>query len=383
MVNTNQDALGIIFPNSYDNQVPELVSERLMASIPFASRYRMIDFLLSSMVNCGIDNVSVIVRKNYRSLMRHLGSGREWDLTRKNGGLNIVPPFAEKTVKVYNGRVEALASVLEFLKMQKEKYVIISDANIVANFDFNAMIDAHITSGADVTIAYKREEIPEGFMNLQPTLTSDLYYTLELDPASSRVTHIKTNPKDQGPQNFSMNMYLIDRELLIEQITTAYAHGFSYFERDILAPQLETLKVCGYEYTGYTARISDKNSYFYENMRLLQDENLSALFDRSPIYTRVRDDNPTRYIGKSKVKNSMVADGCVIEGEVENCILFRGVKVGQGSVVKNCILMQDTTIMNNVEMEYVITDKEVTVSTGKELKGNDNFLIFIPAYKEI
>lgn len=383
MVNTNQDALGIIFPNSYDNQVPELVSERLMASIPFASRYRMIDFILSSMVNCGIDNVSVIVRKNYRSLMRHLGSGREWDLTRKNGGLNIVPPFAEKTVKVYNGRVEALASILEFLKLQREKYVIISDANIVANFDFNAMIDAHINSGADVTIAYKKEAIPESFMNLQPTLTSDLYYTLQLDSQSSRVTQIKTNPKDSGPQNYSMNMYLIDRELLIEQIATAYAHGFSYFERDILAPQLETLTVCGYEYTGYTARISDKNSYFYENMRLLQDENLSALFDRSPIYTRVRDDNPTRYIGKSKVKNSMLADGCVIEGEVENCVLFRGVKVGRGSVVKNCILMQDTTIMDNVEMEYIITDKEVTVSSGKELKGNDNFPIFVPAYKEI
>lgn len=383
MVNTNQDALGIIFPNSYDNQVPELVSERLMASIPFASRYRMIDFLLSSMVNCGIDNISVIVRKNYRSLMRHLGSGREWDLTRKNGGLNIVPPFAEKTVKVYNGRVEALASILEFLKIQREKYVVISDANIVVNFDFNAMIEAHVASGADVTIAYKKEEIPYGFMNLQPTLTTDLYYTLEIDADGNRVNQIKTNPKDHGPQNFSMNIYLIDRELLIERIANAYAHGFSYFERDILAPQLETLKVFGYEYTGYTARISDKNSYFNENMRLLQDENLSALFDRSPIYTRVRDDNPTRYIGKSRVRNSMVADGCVIEGEIENCVLFRGVKVGRGSVVKNCILMQDTTIMNNIEMEYVITDKEVTVSTGKELKGNDSFPIFIPAYKEI
>lgn len=383
MVNTNQDALGIIFPNSYDNQVPELVSERLMASIPFASRYRMIDFLLSSMVNCGIDNISVIVRKNYRSLMRHLGSGREWDLTRKHGGLNIVPPFAEKTVKVYNGRVEALASILEFLKIQKEKYVVISDANIVANFDFSAMIDAHAASGADVTIAYKKEEIPYGFMNLQPTLTTDLYYTLNLDGDSSRVTQIKTNPKEHGPQNFSMNIYLIDRELLIEQISNAYAHGFSYFERDILAPQLEQLKVYGYEYTGYTARISDKNSYFNENMRLLQDENLSALFDRSPIYTRVRDDNPTRYIGRSRARNSMVADGCVIEGEIENCVLFRGVKVGRGSVVKNCILMQDTTIMGNVEMEYVIADKEVTISTGKELKGNDTFPIFVPAYKEI
>ena len=119
MVNSNANALGIIFPNSYDALVPELVSERLMASIPFAGRYRMIDFILSSMVNCGIDNVSILLRSNYRSLMDHLGSGREWDLTRKKGGLNIVPPFAEKNVKMYSGRVDALASIVAFLEKQK------------------------------------------------------------------------------------------------------------------------------------------------------------------------------------------------------------------------------------------------------------------------
>lgn len=381
MVNSNIDALGIVFPNSYDNQVPELCNERLMASIPFASRYRMIDFVLSSMVNCGIDNISVIVRKNYFSLMKHLGSGREWDLTRKNGGLNIVPPYAEKTVKVYDGRVEALASVLGFLQEQKEKYVIISDANIVSGFDFNAMIAAHKATGADVTIAYKKEEIPYGFMNLEPTTNSDLYYTLTLE--EGRVTQIKTNPKDKGPQNFSMNVYLIERELLIQKVQESYVRGHVYFERDILAPQLNTLKVYGYEYTGYTARISDMMSYYTENMKLLDNKNLDALFDSSPVYTKVRDDNPTRYIGKAKVKNSMVADGCVIEGTVENCILFRGVKVGKGAVIKNSIIMQDTTIMGNADIDYVITDKEVTISAGKEVKGSDTFPIFIPPYKEI
>ncbi len=380
MVNSNIDALGIIFPNSYDNQVPELCNERLMASIPFASRYRMIDFLLSSMVNCGIDNISVIVRKNYRSLMRHLGSGREWDLTRKNGGLNIVPPFAEKTVKVYNGRVEALASIIDFLKEQKEKYVIISDANIVANFDFNAMIAAHKATGADVTIAYKKEEIPYGFMNLEPTTNTDLYYTLDLE--EGRVTQINTNPKDAGERNFSMNIYLIERELLIQKVQESFVRGHAFFERDILAPQLETLKVYGYSYEGYTARISDMMSYYTENMKLLADENLDALF-KAPVYTKIRDDNPTRYIGKAKVKNSMVADGCVIEGDVENCILFRGVKVGKGAVVKNSIIMQDTTIMGNAEVDYVITDKDVTISSGKEVKGSDTFPIFVPAYKNI
>lgn len=381
MVNSNIDALGIIFPNSYDNQVPELVSERLMASIPFASRYRMIDFLLSSMVNCGIDNISVIVRKNYRSLMRHLGSGREWDLTRKNGGLNIVPPFAEKTVKVYNGRVEALASILEFLRAQREKYVIITDANIAANFDFNAMIRAHEESGADVTIAYKVEEIPYGFMNLQATLTTDLYYTLNLE--NDRVKEIQINPKEYGPQNFSMNIYLIDRELLIDQIGKAFARGYVYFERDILAPQLNELKVYGYQYEGYSARISDIKNYFDENMKLLDNNNLDALFNRAPIYTKIRDDNPTRYIGSAKVKNAMVADGCVIEGEVENSILFRGVKVGKGAVVKNCVLMQDTVVEGNAEVEYVITDKEVTISSNKVLKGTDSFPVFIAPRRHV
>jgi glucose-1-phosphate adenylyltransferase len=381
MVNSNQDALAIIFPNSYDNEVPALVTERLMASIPFASRYRIIDFLLSSFVNCGIDNISVIVRKNYLSLMRHLGNGREWDLSRKNGGLNIVPPFAEKTVKVYNGRVEALASVIEFLKQQKEKYVFIADANIVANYDFNAMIKAHEASGADVSIAYKEEPIPYGFMNLQPTMTTDLYYTLSIE--GDRVTEIQINPKEYGPQNLSMNIYLIGRELLIKEIEKAYASGHIYFERDILSPQLDTLNVFAYKYEEYSSRISDRLSYFNENMRLLDDNNLNALFGRAPIYTKIRDDNPTRYIGNAKVKNTMVADGCVIEGEVENCVLFRGVKIGKGAVVRNSIIMQDTTIMGNADLNYIITDKEVTIGAGKEIKGSASFPVFVPPYKSI
>ena len=206
MVNSNANALGIIFPNSYDNLVPELVTERLMASIPFASRYRMVDFILSSMVNCGIGNVSIIVRKNYHSLMDHLGSGRECDLTRKNGGLNIVPPFAEKGVAVYNGRVEALASIIAFLKSQKEKYVVMSDANIAVNFDFKALIDAHIESGADVTVAYKEEPIPAGMMD-SPTVSKDLYYTLGIE--DGRVKKIYINSKEPGVQNLSMNIYVL------------------------------------------------------------------------------------------------------------------------------------------------------------------------------
>ncbi|MCI8830194.1 MAG: glucose-1-phosphate adenylyltransferase subunit GlgD [Lachnospiraceae bacterium] len=380
MVNSNANALGIIFPNSYDGLVPELVGERLMASIPFAGRYRMVDFILSSMVNCGIDNVSIIVRKNYHSLMDHLGSGREWDLARKNGGLNIVPPFAEKTVKVYNGRVEALASIVDFLRDQKEKYVVMSDANTAVNFDFKAMLNAHIASGADVTVAYKAEALPRSAVESN-NIHQDLYYTLDIE--DGRVKKLNINEKTGDIQNFSLNIYIIDREMLIEQIRNAYVHGHIYYERDILAPQIETLNVQAFEFTGYTARICDMKGYFDENMKLLDSANLDALFSPNPIYTKIRDDNPTRYIEGANVKNIMAADGCVIEGQVENSILFRGVKVAKGAKVKNCVLMQDTVIEEGASVEYMITDKDVTVTAGKEMKGTDTYPVYVAKYQVI
>ena len=380
MVNSNADALGIIFPNTYDSLIPELVSERLMASIPFAGRYRMVDFILSSMVNSGIGNVSLIVRKNYHSLMDHLGSGREWDLTRKNGGLNIVPPFAQKNIKMYTGRVEALASVLEFLKDQKEKYVVMSDANIAVNFDFKAFMDAHIASGADVTVAYSQEEIPAGAMS-RNEIGTNMYYSFDID--NGRVVKLDICSKETGIQNFSMNIYIMDRELLIEQISNAYLHGHSYFERDILAPQLDTLNVQAYKYDGYLARICDLKSYFDENMKLLDEDNLDGLFARDSIYTKIRDDNPTRYIGEAKVKNAMAADGCVIEGEVENCVLFRGVRIAKGAKVKNCVLMQDTVVEEGAKLEYIISDKDVSFTAGKELRGSDSFPVYVAKHQTV
>ena len=375
MINSNADsAMGILFPNSYDSLVPELVSERLMASIPFGSRYRMCDFLISSMVHCGIDNISIIVRKNYHSLMDHLGNGREWDLSRKKGGLNIVPPFAQKQVKMFAGRIEALESIKGYLKKQTEKYVIMSDANIAVNFDFNDLLNAHIKSGADVTMVYRKQEIPKALIR-QSTEAMDLYYALGMN--GDRVSKIYINPSEDGEMNFSLNIYVIERENLIRLIDEAYVHGYTYFVRDILEKQIDQLDIRGYCYDGYVAHIHDMKSYFEENMKLLEEENLDALFSGNQIYTKIRDDNPTRYINGSTAKNVMVADGCVIEGEVENSILFRGVKIGKGAKVKNCVLMQDTIVEDGASVEYVITDKDVTISSGKLLTGNDSFQVYV------
>ncbi|HJA94745.1 MAG TPA: glucose-1-phosphate adenylyltransferase subunit GlgD [Candidatus Eisenbergiella merdipullorum] len=380
MVNSNADALGIIFPNSYDSLVPELVGERLMASIPFASRYRMVDFILSSMVNCGIGNVSIVVRRNYHSLMDHLGSGREWDLTRKNGGLHIFPPYSDKTVKIYNGRVEALASIVGFLRDQKERYVVMSDANIAVNFDFNALIDAHVKSGADITVAYAEEPIPEVALK-SSALRQEMYYTLELE--GDRVKQLYINPQEPGIQNFCMNIYILDRELLINGIEKAFMRGDVYFERDIIARSLDRLNVRAFKFDGYIARICDMKSYFDENMKLLDENNLNALFSANPVYTKIRDDNPTRYINGSDAQNIMAADGCVIEGKVENSILFRGVRIGKGAKVKNCVLMQDTVVEEGANLEYIVTDKDVTVTAGKELRGTESLPVYVAKYRTV
>ena len=256
MLSQNNNALGIIFPNSYDNTVPELVTERAMASIPFAGRYRMVDFVLSSMANCGISNVSIVVRKNYHSLMDHLGTGREWDMARRHGGLNIVPPFAEKGVRIYSGRVEALGSILSFLENQKERYVVMSDANIAINYDFNALLAAHQASGADVTVAYQKTEIPEGRKNDNYTLTVD---------ADGRVTELLFNDYRPGKQNLDLNIYVMERQTLIKLVKDAAARGLIYFERDILAHNVNILNIHALEYTGYVAHVS----YLYST--LLQD----------------------------------------------------------------------------------------------------------------
>lgn len=380
MVNSKTSALGIIFPNSYDSWVPELVNVRLMASIPFASRYRLIDFILSSMTNCDISNVSIMVNNNYHSLMDHLASGREWDLVRKNGGLNIFPPFAEKDAKPYVGRVGALAGILNFLKGQREEYVFITDTNIAVNFDFKAMLHEHIESGADVTIAYNEQELPESIVK-DASPNKGFYYTLDVE--DGRVTKIYVNSKENGVQNFSMNIYVLKREFLIDLIDEAFIHGHQYFERDILLPRLNQLNVHAYKCGGYIARISSLKSYFDENMKLLDEYNLNALFAGPPIYTKLHGGNPTRYVEGAKVQDVMAADGCIIEGEVENSVLFRSVKIAKGAKVKNCVLMQGTVVEAGAVIENLVTDKNVTISAGKEMKGTDTFPVYISKFQTV
>ena len=212
--------------------------------------------------------------------------------------------------------------------------------------------------------------------------SQDLYYTFNVND-DGRIVGMEINSKDTGLTNFGMDIYIMEREFLIQQISYAYTHGYVNFGRDIILRQLDTLNVQGYRYDGYIAQITGLKGYFDENMRLLDDENLNALFSPSAIYTKIRDDNPTRYITGSKVENIMAADGCVIEGEVENSVLFRGVKVAKGAKVRNCVLMQDTVVEAGADIEYLVTDKNVVITEGKELKGTDTFPVYVAKNQKV
>ncbi len=369
MLSQNTNALGILFPNNYDNTIPEMVTDRAMASIPFGGRYRMIDFALSSMANSGINNVSVIVRKNYHSLMDHLGTGREWDLARRRGGLNIWPPFADKSIKMHNSRVESLESIIHFLEYQKESYVVLSDTNLAVNVDYKAMMEEHQKSGADITMLYYKTEIPAGRRNDNCTVSVD---------EEGRVEQFYFNDYRPGLQNLNMNIYVMERETLIRLIKDAASRGLLNFEREVLGTQVKELNIRALEYKGYVAHICNMKSYFDENMKLINEANLDALFPKnSPVYTKLRDDNPTRYVTGSRVINSLVADGCQIEGTVENCVLFRGVVIEKGAVVKNCVLMQDTVVRAGANLSCVVTDKNVTVTENKSLAGTDSYPVYV------
>ena len=367
MVNLN--AMGIIFPNMHDSALKELTGHRTMASVPFAGRYRLIDFVLSGMTTAGMQNVGVIAKKNYQSLMDHLGNGREWDLSRKRGGLKIFPPNAAGAGASYHGRIEALHTILPYIDDAKEDYVVLADCDVICNMDYTALVEKHAESGADVTLAYTKEKMTEALIRNN--------VSLQMAP-SGRVRELLINDTASGKRNLSMGIIVMGRELLVEIVKTAYSKGLVRLEQEILAKKLDTLKVYGYEYAGYRSRIVDMASFFDANMQMLYSENLNRLFpENRPIYTKVRDEAPVRYAPDVKVKNATVADGCIIEGNVQNCVIFRGCRIGKGAVVKNCILMQGTVVGAGARMDYVITDKDVTISEGQYLGGTKNFQVFV------
>lgn len=367
---------GIIFSNLHDKNIPELTLRRTMASVPYAGRYRLIDFALSNMVNSGITSVSVITHYNYQSLMDHIGAGKDWDLARRSGGIKILPPYmtayANQSNALYNSRMEALKSVNYSVSRFTSDYVVLSDCDVICNVDLNDMINDHIENNADITIAVKRVLLNKD--------SASRNVIIDADP-EGRIVDINPYPTNvNGYRDIDLNILVINREYLQSVVVDAIAHGYTSFNRDVIARNTARRNFRIYKYDGYFANIGSLADYYSHSMELLgTPENRDEIFGikTRPIYTKVRNSAPTRYAESSVVKNSLVADGCIIDGTVENSIIFRGVKISRGATVKNSILFQDTVIGENVFLNCVITDKNVVIRDGRILSGHETLPFFV------
>lgn len=363
------NVLGLVFANMHDTTLGDMTKNRTMGSVMFGGRYRLIDFPLSNMVNSGISEVGVITKSNYQSLLDHLGSAREWDLARKKGGLYILPPFGNVESTLYRGRIEALYGAMSFIKHSRAKYVIISDCDVVTNIDYKPIVAAHIESGADITAVAHT-----GVYSSEDIKTSTVFNV----DADKNVTSVLINPDISGTCTTSLNVFVMSMDFLIETVNDAMARGNVSFERNILQEKCRELKIKIYEYDNYFSKLNSPESYFKSNMALLEPENARKLFvPKRSIYTKVSDNAPVKYDLDSKVSNSLIADGCIIEGEVENSVLFRGVKVGKGAKVKNCILMQGTVVGDNAELNYLITDKNVSICENHILTSSPQYPMYV------
>ncbi|MCI9575075.1 MAG: glucose-1-phosphate adenylyltransferase subunit GlgD [Clostridiales bacterium] len=361
------NVVGILFSNVHDEKLRELTEKRTIASVPFGGRYRLIDFPLSNMVNSGINKVGVVTKSNYQSLMDHLGSGKAWDLSRKREGLYLLPPFDNKS-DIHNSRVESLHSIRRFLLASSAEFVLLSDCDIVCNINYSDLVDFHIQRNADLTVVYHYGKIPDKMSD--PTV-----YSVEPD---GQVKDLLINPKVDGACNYGLNMYLARRDLLIQIVDDCVSRNMYSFKRDLLQRNMFNYRYYAYEFSGYSRVICSPLEYYQANMDLMDPEIRTQLFNpKRPIYTKVRDDMPARYGLGSCLNNSLVADGCVIEGEVDNCVLFRGVKVGKGTKLENCVIMQDTVIGANCNLNHVIVDKDVLIKDDRSLMGFESYPVFI------
>jgi glucose-1-phosphate adenylyltransferase len=369
-----KDIMGLIYTGENDTRLRELTLLRAVAALPVAGRYRVIDFPVSSLVNSGVRNVGVITQKNYHSLMDHLGSGKEWDLHGKNDGLVILPPFlTRENVGVYSGLVDALHSNAGYLRRSRQEYVILTTSHTILNTDFEDMVRAHIERAADITLLYSDDPA----LHSTALGSENCFCTTD---AEGRIVGMEVDPVTPAREHTVLEVCLLKRELLRFLVNQAAANGQHDFTRDVLQQVINSgdQRVFGYEYKGRAWRIESVQEYFRFNMDLLDPNVCSALFDPAhPVYTKLRDDKPTCYVGDAQVSNSLVADGCTIEGTVINSVLFRGVRVAKGAVVRNSVLMQDAEIQADSELDYCILDKQAVVKRKGRLIGPPVYPIVI------
>ena len=364
---------GIIFSYEKRNDLRELGEIRSASSIPFGGRYRAVDFALSNLVNAGVTDVGVVLHGHYQSLLDHLGTGKDWDLSRKNSGVTILPPYSYSkkasplVTGEYRGKIDALAGAVDFLQKNKADYVVIADGDIVANIPLDEVIERHEKSGADLTMVCTKKQKDSPFTTY-----------VELNRRKEAVDIRVGDSNDGKCKHVSLGVYVMSRQYLIHMLSDCVTHNCIHFEREFLSRALIDGTVAGYLFNEYAVKIEDTGDYFHSNMDMLDKDVRDEVFKRTrPILTRIKDEAPTYYGDEAEVEDCLVADGCRIEGHVANSILFRDVEIAKGAVVKDCIIMEGGRVLSEASLKHVVTDRNVVIRNGRTMMGHENYPITI------
>lgn len=360
---------GIIYAYLASPGMGELVTRRTCASLPFCSRYRMIDFSLSALVNAGARGVGVIMQRDYQSLLDHLKGGRDWSMDRSRGGLRLLPPFglSDSHHGDYKGNMEALFAVKSYIEGITGENIVLCRGDLLANIDFSAALKYHLQSGAEITAVVTKNQL------------SGKHHCF-LSDDNGFATEFLIDRYGKTPGVSSLEAYFLSKTYLLELIDTCLASNNVSFHSGALFQHMSRGgKVALYEHTGYACVINTIGDYYRANMDMLNADIRSELFlPERPVHTKERAEVSTYYSETATTKNSLIADGCIIDGEVENCVIFRGVRVKKGTKLKNCIIMQDACIDEHATMAYTISDKDVVVSKYSTLAGSPRLPLVIP-----
>lgn len=357
--------MGIVNLQEDNSMIRELASHRCVESIPFAGRYRLLDFCLSSMVNSGIQHVGFMLPEQSRSVLDHLRSGKDWDLARRHEGLFYLPSVPDDEQR--KGDLKNFYYNLDFVEHSEQQYVLIARGSFVYNMDFNQLLMFHQNTGADITIVY--HTVSEESVGKNVVLET---------AENGLVKDISEKPAVYDGSKVSMCIYLMEKKVFAEIVRYSYEHGGQDFLMDGLIRRASEYTIYGYEHDGYVAHIDSTAAYYKANMDMLQPKIWTELFmGESPVFTKVKDEVPVQYKDTAKVSNSLIANGCIVRGEVENSILFRGVTVGKDVKVKNSIIMEQGDVEEGSLIENVICDKNVVISKDKWLKGAPNYPLIV------
>lgn len=355
------NALGILNFPGFNVKVKGMEDYRPVAAFSFLGRFRLIDFPMSNMTNSEIEDIQIYLKNRPRSIFQHVGSGRHYNINSKRGGLSILYGENAPESEFYNTDVASFKACMRQINKSNKEYVVIAPCYMIYSMDFDKLLEEHKKSGADITMAYKAvEDAKSRFLECD---------ALTLNKQKG-VLDITRNRGKFKTRNISMETYVMSKKLFIELVDEALKTSSLYWFRDILNDKCDELDIRGYQHRGYLAAITDLTSYYEANMELIQPEVASELFkDEWPIYTRTSDSAPSHYGPNSFVKQSVVSNGCLIKGSVENSVIGRGCTIEKGAVVRNALILPGSYIGEDCVLDNVVVDKEVHVSKVKEVKG--------------